>query len=164
MFASGRGKDLNIRGAFVHMAADAAVSAGVVLAALAIRATGQLWIDPAVSLGIVAVIAAGSFGLLRDSLNLALDAVPRGIDVGAVERHLLSLHGVTAVHDLHIWALSTTSVALTGHLAMPGCGVDDAFLGRVSRELHERFGIDHATIQVEHCPDGLCPVGRNNHG
>ena len=149
LFARGREKDLNIRGAFLHMAADAAVSAGVVVAALAIRYTGWNWLDPAMSLLIAVVITVGTWGLLRESVNLALDAVPAGIDTAAVAAYLRTLPGVTAVHDLHIWGMSTTHVALTAHLVKPVLENDDALLVTACHELHERFGIEHATLQVE---------------
>lgn len=149
LFLSGRKSDLNIRGAFIHMAADAGVSAGVVIAGLAIGATGLAWIDPVVGLIIVVVIAVGTWDLLRDSLNLALDAVPRGIDPDAVEAYLLGLPGVTAVHDMHIWGMSTTETALTAHLVKPEHEGDDELLGRICLGLAERFGINHATLQWE---------------
>jgi cobalt-zinc-cadmium efflux system protein len=149
LFARGRKHDINIRGAYLHMAADAGVSAGVVLAGLAIRLTGWLWLDPAASLAIAAVIALGTWGLLKDSLALAIDAVPHGIDPRDVERHLLSLEGVVEVHDLHIWPLSTTATALTVHLVQAHDRIDDDFTARVCRELADRFGIGHATVQFE---------------
>lgn len=149
LFFAGRRHDLNVRGAFLHMAADAAVSAGVVAAGLVMRATGWAWLDPAVSLAIVAVITAGTWGLLRESLDLALDAVPAGIDPAAVRAYLAGLPGVAAVHDLHIWGMSTTATALTAHLVRPCGRLDDALLARARRELHDRFGIGHVTIQVE---------------
>lgn len=149
LFLSGRQHDLNIRGAFMHMAADAGISLGVVLSALAMTATGLLWLDPATSLVIVVVIAVGTWGLLRDSLDLALDAVPSGIDPEAVAGFLASQPGVTAVHDLHIWAMSTTEAALTVHLVRPGAGTDDAWLAEITETLRRRFTIPHATIQVE---------------
>lgn len=155
MFMAGSKDDLNIKGAFLHMAADAAVSLGVVIAAFVMGKTGWLWLDPAVSLAIVAVIAVGTWGLLRDSFNLALDAVPAKVDRDAVEGFLISQPGVTAVHDLHIWPLSTTSVALTAHLVQPDATVNDDALHRLSDELRTQFGIDHATIQIER-GDGEC--------
>lgn len=148
MFARGSKGDLNVRGAYLHMAADAAVSLGVVLAGLAILATGWGWLDPAVSLLVSAVIVWGTWGLLRDALGLALDAVPPGIEPDAVRTYLAGLPGVAEVHDLHVWGMSTTEAALTAHLVAPG-GVDDAFFARVAKELHDRFGIEHPTIQVE---------------
>ncbi|HLN26027.1 MAG TPA: cation diffusion facilitator family transporter [Patescibacteria group bacterium] len=149
MFMRGSKGDINIKGAFLHMAADAAVSLGVVIAAFVMSRTHWLWLDPAVSLGIVVVIAVGTWGLFRDSLDLALDAVPGAIDREAVEEYLSGLPEVTAIHDLHIWPLSTTSVALTAHLVTPGAAVNDDLLNRVSIALHDKFGIDHATVQIE---------------
>ena len=157
MFVRGGKSDINIRGAFLHMAADAAVSLGVVIAALVVMATGWLWLDPAVSIAIAIVITLGTWSLLRSSLNLALDAVPETIDRPAIEVYLAALPGVTEVHDLHIWAMSTTEVALTAHLVRPDCPVDDGLLGRSARELAERFGIAHSTIQIESGdPDHPC--------
>jgi cobalt-zinc-cadmium efflux system protein len=149
MFASGRKKDLNIRGAYLHMAADAAVSAGVVVAGLVILVTGWLWVDPLVSLVIAGIIVWGSWGLMRDSLNMALHAVPAGIDPERVRAHLEEVRGVSAVHDLHIWPLSTTETALTCHLVMKEGSPGDTFLVETAHQLKERFGIAHATIQVE---------------
>jgi cobalt-zinc-cadmium efflux system protein len=149
MFMSGRERDLNIKGAFLHMAADALVSLGVVLAGIAILTTGWLWFDPVVSLIIVSVIVVGTWNLLRDSVNLALDAVPEGIEPSAVRTYLEELPGVVEVHDLHIWAMSTTETALTAHLVMLTGNPGDAFLSRISMELHDNFGIEHTTIQVE---------------
>jgi cobalt-zinc-cadmium efflux system protein len=144
----GRHSDLNIRGAYLHMAADASVSFGVVVAALLIMATGWFWLDPAISLGIAAVVLASGWGLARDSVNLALDAVPKGIELANVQQYFRSLDGVTEVHDLHIWAMSTNETALTAHLVRPG-GHDDAFLHHVCEELSHRFNIHHATLQIE---------------
>jgi cobalt-zinc-cadmium efflux system protein len=153
LFLAGRKRDLNIKGAFLHMAGDAAVSLGVVIAAFAIRATGWQWLDPAVSLAIGVVIVWGTWGLLRESINLSMDAVPAGIDPDAVETYLAHLPGVTAVHDLHIWAMSTTEVALTAHLVMEERPRNDLFLHNVCDVLRDRFGIGHATTQIEcgHC-------------
>ena len=153
LFLSGRKTDLNIRGAFLHMAADAGVSAGVVLAGVVILTTGWPWIDPVVSLTITAIILVGTWGLLRDSFNLALDAVPAGIDPEAVKTYLSDLPGVTGVHDLHIWAMSTSETALTVHLVKPDARDDDALIEQASRELHDRFGIEHITIQWERRPE-----------
>ncbi|MDR3439149.1 cation diffusion facilitator family transporter [Telmatospirillum sp.] len=161
MFMAGSKTDLNIKGAFLHMAADAGVSLGVVIAAFVMGQTGWLWLDPAVSLAIVAVIAVGTWGLLRDSFNLSLDAVPPGIDRDAVEAFLTSQSGVRAVHDLHIWPLSTTSVALTAHLVQPEAIVDDDAMCRLTETLHTRFGIDHATIQIER-GDGECRLASDH--
>ncbi len=141
--------DINIRGAFLHMAADALVSLGVVVAGLAILVTGLAWIDPLVSLVIVAVIAWGTWGLARDSLTMGLLAAPAGIDLGDVRQHLASFDGVSAVHDLHVWPMSTTEVALTAHLVMPGRVAPDSFLHDLSASLQARFGVGHATIQIE---------------
>lgn len=154
LFARGRERDLNVRSAFLHLAADAAVSLGVVLAGLAIARTGATWIDPAVSLAVAVVILAGTWSLLRESLDLAMDAVPRGIDVEAVRGHLESLPGVDTVHDLHVWGLSTTEAALTAHLVMPDAPCDDDFHRGLARDLHDRFGIEHVTVQIERCGDG----------
>ncbi|WP_454619437.1 cation diffusion facilitator family transporter [Bradyrhizobium cenepequi] len=148
LFMRGRHGDLNIRGAYLHMAADASVSLGVVIAALLIMSTGWLWIDPAISLVIALVVLVSGWGLMRDSVNLALDAVPRGIELVAVREFLRTLDGVSEVHDLHIWAMSTNETALTAHLVRPG-GHDDAFLHHVCAELSHRFKIHHATLQVE---------------
>ncbi len=149
LFAKGRGKDINIRGAYLHMAADAAVSAGVMIAGVAIALTGLDWIDPLVSLGIVAVIAVGTWGLLRDSVNLAIDAVPQGIEPDEVRTFLVGQAGVIDVHDLHIWAMSTTETALTVHVVRSAAEERDDFATRMGRELHDKFEIEHATIQVE---------------
>jgi cobalt-zinc-cadmium efflux system protein len=158
LFASGRKHDINIRGAFMHMAADALVSVGVVVAGVAILLTGELLIDPVTSLLIVGVIAWGTWGLLKDSVKLALLAVPDSIDEGAVRGFLAGLPGVSAVHDLHIWPMSTTETALTAHLVMPQGQPGDAFLHEIAHELEHRFRIGHATVQVEtgageHCTD-----------
>lgn len=160
LFMGGKDADLNIKGAYLHMAADAAVSLGVVVAALLIGWTGWLWLDPMVSLVIVAVIVVGTWGLLRESANLAMNAVPQGVDRAEVEAYLGELPGVVAVHDLHIWGLSTTDTALTAHLVRPGAGTDDDFLKEVAHDLKARFGIGHTTIQVEHDGGGchLAPV------
>lgn len=149
LFVAGRKGDLNIRGAFLHMVADAGVSAGVVAAGVGLAATGWTWLDPAISLLIAGVILWGTWGLLRDSVNLALDAVPENVEPAAVHAYLAGLPGVTEVHDLHIWAMSTADLALTAHVVKPGLDDDDPLIARASEELHERFGIDHTTIQVE---------------
>lgn len=149
LFLSGRKHDLNIRGAFLHMATDAAVSLGVVVAGITIYVTGWVWVDPAISLLIAVVITAATWDLLRRSLDLSLDAVPEQIDPSSVRAYLCGLPGVAEVHDLHIWAMSTTETALTVHLVKPGAGVDDDWLVRVNQELHDRFHIEHATIQIE---------------
>jgi cobalt-zinc-cadmium efflux system protein len=149
LFMRGRAHDLNIRGAFLHMAADAAVSLGVVAAAIVIQLTGWVRLDPLVSLVIVVVIAWGTWGLLRESFDLAMDVVPDEVNRGEVETYLRALPGVTEVHDLHIWSLSTTEIALTAHLVRPGAGTDDAMLHDLCHDLRHRFGIGHATFQVE---------------
>jgi cobalt-zinc-cadmium efflux system protein len=154
LFMRGRHGDLNIRGAYLHMVADAGVSLGVVVAALLVMWTGWLWIDPAVSLGIAAVVLASGWGLARDSANLAMDGVPKGIDPVTVESYLRQCDGVIEVHDLHIWAMSTNETALTAHLVRPG-GLDDAFLNKVCEELSRRFRIQHATLQIE-AGDDVC--------
>jgi cobalt-zinc-cadmium efflux system protein len=149
MFLSGRRRDLNLRGAFLHMAADAVVSLGVVLAGIAIVLTGQQWFDPAVSLIVTIVIIVGTWGLFRDALNLITDAVPNGIEPLAVRTYLAECPGVSDVHDLHIWAMSTTETALTAHLVMPDGHPGDAFLAKIYHDLQDHFGIEHATIQIE---------------
>ncbi|PSB48544.1 cation transporter [Cyanosarcina cf. burmensis CCALA 770] len=149
MFLAGSQSDLNIKGAFLHLIADAAVSVGVVLGGIAIVATGWLWFDPAVSLIVTAVILITTWQLLQESLNLILDAVPAGIEPLAVRTYLSERPDVSGVHDLHIWAMSTTETALTAHLVMPAGHPGNAFLVQVSRELHDRFGIEHATLQIE---------------
>jgi cobalt-zinc-cadmium efflux system protein len=149
LFRAGRKRDINVRSAFVHMAADAAVSLGVVLAGLAMAQTGWFWLDPAISLAIGAVIVWGTWGLLRQSFNLAMDAAPDDVDVRLVESYLLGVPGITAVHDLHVWAMSTTETALTVHLVKPDARIDDVLQEQVRSELHKRFGIAHTTIQFE---------------
>ncbi len=154
LFMKGQKDDLNIKGAFLHMAADAGVSLGVVLAGLAIKLTDAYWIDPVMSFLIVGVILYGTWGLLVDSINLALDAAPKDIRVAEVRKYLQSLSGIENVHDLHVWGLSTTQTALTVHLIAPG-GKSDDFLYNVRTELHDQFGIDHTTIQIEKTLDEL---------
>lgn len=149
LFFRGSHDDLNVRGAFLHMAADAGVSLAVVAGAFVMAQTGMLWIDPTLSLFIAAVIVLGTWSLLRDSADLALDAAPRGIDVDAVRRYLAALPGVEGVHDLHIWALSTTETAMTAHLLRPANTDGDHFLHLASEGLEARFRIGHATLQVE---------------
>jgi cobalt-zinc-cadmium efflux system protein len=158
MFVRGKDHDLNIRGAFLHMAADAAVSLGVVISGALILWRGWAWVDPAISLVIAAVILWSTWGLLRDSLNLAVDAVPASIDPQAVRAYLGDLPGVLGLHDLHIWAMSTTDSALTVHLVMAPVPESDRFLNQVAVDLKERFGIHHATIQLERGEPGVtCP-------
>jgi cobalt-zinc-cadmium efflux system protein len=158
LFASGRKGDLNIKGAFLHMAADAVVSAGVVVAGIVILLAGWWWLDPVVSLIINVVIVWGTWGLLRDSVSMALDAVPPGVDIATVQTYFRSLPGVTEIHHLHIWSLSTTQAALTVHLVKPQTEGDDDLLETVNQELSERFGISHVTIQFERqMPASRCP-------
>nr|WP_272209876.1 cation diffusion facilitator family transporter [Marinicella sp. W31]MDC2875710.1 cation diffusion facilitator family transporter [Marinicella sp. W31] len=148
LFASGRKSDINIRGAYLHMAADAAVTVGVIIAALVIGWTGWDWIDPAVSLVIGAVILVGTWSLLRDSVRLAMDAVPAGIDIEQVRRHMENTDGVEEVHDLHIWALSTTETALTAHIVCAESH-NRNLLSTLPDELHHTFEIGHTTLQIE---------------
>lgn len=173
MFMRGRDSDINIRGAYLHMAADAGVSAGVVLGGGLILLTGASWIDPAISLVIVAVILWSTWGLLRDSVTMALHAVPAGIDPDKVDAMLAGLPGVTRVHDLHIWPMSTTEVALTAHLVIPAGHPGDAFLHDAEHRLAHEFRIGHATLQIEvgdgdpcHLHDGHRhgKQGHGNHG
>ena len=155
MFMRGRHDDMNVRGAFLHMAADAAVSLGVVVAGLLILLTGQSWIDPVASLIIVGVILAGTWGLLRESLDLALDAAPARIDMQAVQAALLELPGVTGAHDVHVWGLSTTETAMTAHLIRAE-GADDDFLAEARARMKARFGVGHLTLQVEPSAQDHC--------
>ena len=149
LFMRGRHGDLNVRGAYLHMVADALVSVGVVGAGAAILLTGAHWIDPAVSLVIVGVIAWGTWGLLKDSVKMGLLAVPEGISEDEVRAYLVRLDGVEAVHDLHIWPMSTTETALTAHLVMPAGHPGDVFLRAVAHDLEHDHRIGHATIQIE---------------
>jgi len=149
LLARGHQDDLNVKSAFAHMVSDAVVSLGVVASGVLILLTGWLWLDPVTSIVIAAVIVIGTWNLLRHSLDMALHAVPPGIDAGKVRRHLADIAGVAAVHDLHIWPMSTTTTALTCHLVMPAGHPGDAVLAHIADELRERFAIEHATIQVE---------------
>ena len=149
LFLRGRKHDINIRGAFLHMAADALVSVGVVIAGALILYTDALWIDPVTSLVIVAVIAWGTWGLLKDSVKMSLLAVPDGVSEADVRAYLTGLDGVDAVHDLHIWPMSTTETALTAHLVMPHGHPGDAFLREIAEELEHHHAIGHATVQIE---------------
>jgi cobalt-zinc-cadmium efflux system protein len=149
LFVRGSKNDINIRGAFMHMAADAAVSAGVVVAGIAIMLTGELWIDPIVSIAIAALIFWQTWGLLRESVEMSLGAVPRGIDYDKVRMSLRTLPGVARVHHVHIWPMSTTETVLTAHLVMPDGHPGDAFLGEAQQMLKHRYDIGHATLQVE---------------
>jgi len=152
LFFAGRKTDLNVRGAFLHMAADAGVSLAVVIAGLGIIVTGWAWLDPATSIVVALVIVASTWELARDSFNLSLQAVPRDIDLDEVKNYLESLPGVDRVHDLHIWAMSTTENALTAHLVKPTVDNEDALLAEASHALHDRFGISHSTLQIERDP------------
>jgi cobalt-zinc-cadmium efflux system protein len=149
MFMSGRKDDLNIRGAFMHMASDALVALGVVAAGGLILLTHWSWLDPAMSLAISVIVVAGTWSLMRESLDLALQAVPTGIDHAAVMNYLAALPGVSEVHDLHIWGMSTTETALTAHLVRPEAPVDDTLLQTICAELNSRFAVHHATLQIE---------------
>jgi cobalt-zinc-cadmium efflux system protein len=145
-----RGKrDLNVRSAFLHLAADAVLALGVAVAGALILVTGWLWLDPAVSIALAVTILAGTWSLMRKSMNLVLDAVPEGIDPEEVRTLLGALPGVREVHDLHIWAMSTTETALTAHLVMPGNSCKPTFLADACKGLHDKFDIDHATLQVD---------------
>lgn len=156
LFASGRDSDLNVRGAFLHMLADTLVSVGVVAGGFLILWTGWLWVDPVISLVIVALIVWGTWGLLRDSLAMSMGAVPAGIDPDEVRGYLGNLSGVEEVHDLHIWHVSSTEYALTAHCVIPGGHPGDKFLVDAAAELQKRFGIGHATIQIEASHDIDC--------
>ena len=157
LFARGHA-DANVRGAFLHMAADAAVSAGVVAAGLAIALTGATWIDPVTSMAVAAVIVAGTWGLFRESVDLALDAVPRGVDPAAISAALAAVPGVSEVHDLHVWGASTSEISLTAHLVTPDGSDRDAMLALANDVLRHRFGVAHATIQIESDTAGpACP-------
>ena len=156
MFLRGRKEDLNIRGAFLHMSADAGLSAGVVLAGFLIALTGKQWIDPAVSLVIAAAIFIGTWELLRKSVSLALDAVPEDVDIDAIHEYLVGLPNVKSVHHLHIWGLSTTDVAMTVHVVLEQPELNNELLLRIRQELRDHYGIAHATIQFESCENEIC--------
>jgi len=149
LFLRGREHDLNVKAAFLHLAGDAGIALGVVVASFAVMRTGWLWIDPVTSLLVGALILASTWSLLRRSMDLVLDAVPGQIDVGAVHTYLAALPKVSEVHDLHIWAMSTTETALTAHLVMPANSSEPCFLGDVCKVLHDRFRIEHATLQID---------------
>jgi cobalt-zinc-cadmium efflux system protein len=149
LFVKGKERDLNIKGVYLHMAADAGVSVGVVVAGLLVLLTGWLWPDPVISLVIVIVITIGTWDLLRDSFLMSVDAVPKNINLKEVENHLKRIPGVKEVHDLHVWAMSTTETALTVHLVIPDSNPGDYFLKGVCGELQKKFGIEHSTIQIE---------------
>ena len=164
LFISGRQDDLNIRGAFLHMAADAAVSAGVVAAGFAIMATGWNWLDPLISMAIAIIILIAGWGMLKESLHLTMAGVPAHIEAEAVLDYLTGLPGVQCVHDLHIWAASTTETVLTAHLVMPGGG-DDAFLHHTAEHLHHDFNIHHTTLQIEvEDGEGICHTNNKSQG
>ena len=158
LFARGRTRDINVRAAFQHMAADAAVSAAVVFAGFVILWTGQQWVDPVMSLAVAGVILWGSIGLMRESVGMSLMGVPSGIEVDQVLEALAELPGVETVHDLHVWPLSTTEIALTAHLVAPDVASTDALLKMARTMLHDRFGIEHCTLQIErnHLEDTSC--------
>jgi cobalt-zinc-cadmium efflux system protein len=156
LFARGRKDDINIRGAYLHMAADAAVSAGVVISGLLMLELGWTWLDPVTSLVIVAVIIWSSWSLLREALVMSMSAVPSSVDAKAVRQFLSQQKGVSNVHDLHIWATSTTDVALTAHLLMPGGHPGDTFLADLCDALEHHFNIGHATLQIETGPETVC--------
>ena len=158
LFARGRERDINVRAAFQHMAADAAVSAAVVFAGFVILWTGQQWVDPVMSLVVAGVILWGSVGLMRESLEMSLMGVPNGIEVDHVREALGELDGVETVHDLHVWPLSTTETALTAHLVAPSVSSTDALIGKARVMLHDRFQIEHCTLQIErtHLEDTPC--------
>lgn len=160
LFMAGRKADLNIRGAFLHMVADAAISAGVVLAGVLIAFTGILLIDPVVSIIVAAIIFMGTWNLLRESFNLAIDAVPEHIDADHVALYLSTLPNVKNVHHLHIWGLSTTDVALTVHMILSSPDENNELLAQIREDLHHRFGISHATIQFESSEAGICLARR----
>ena len=152
LFMRGSAHDMNLRGAYLHMAADALVSLGVVMAGALTLKFGWAWLDPAASLAIAAVIVVGTWGLFRQSMHLLFDGVPDQIDLSAVKRYLQSLPGIDRVHDLHVWAMGTSEVALTAHLVMPSGHPDDAFLSAINGHLHDHFKIDHVTVQVVKVP------------
>ena len=152
LFMRGRDSDLNIRGAFLHMAADAVVSAAVVVAGGLALSFGWTWLDPVVSLLIAGVIVVGTWSLFKQSLHLLFDGVPESVDLHAVQALLAALQGVTAVHDLHVWAMGTSEIAMSAHLVMPEGGADDAFLQHATDLLHDRFAIKHVTLQPVRAP------------
>ena len=161
LFMDGQQHDLNIRAAYLHMAADAGISLGVVIAGVIILFSGWLWIDPLLSLVIVLVILIGTWQLLRESLNLSVDAVPQGIDMQGIRDYLQSITQVIEMHDLHVWALSTTETALTVHLVIDHTTIDNAFLLEIQQHLHDHFDIEHSTIQVENgAAENCCMLNR----
>ncbi len=158
MFLRARHGDVNARGVFLHMAGDALVSVGVIVTAGLIAVTGWTWLDPMTSIAIVAVIVTGTWGLLREAVDLALDAAPPGADLPGIHAFLSQSAGVTDVHDLHVWAMSTTEMALTAHLVRPGRDEEDSFRAAVAEALERRFGVRHATLQIEQARGEHCPV------
>ncbi len=156
LFAAGRHDDINVRAAFLHMAGDAGVSVGVVLGGIGVMTAGWMWLDPVISLAIVGIIVWSTWAVLLEATDLAFDAVPKGIDPHQVRRYLEGLPGVIGIHDLHIWAMSTTETALTAHLVMPGDEADSHFLHEVASGLAQRFRIGHTTLQVEHNAEPAC--------
>jgi len=162
LFVKGQKHDLNIRAAYLHMAADAAISLGVVIAGIAIMLTDWIWLDPAISLVIVIAILLSTWNLLRDSIDLSIDAVPQGINVSEIKNYLLDLENISDLHDLHVWALSTTETALTVHLATTNEVIDNRFLQKIQEDLHHHFNIVHATIQIENQSDDyICLLDRD---
>lgn len=153
LFMKGQKEDLNIKGAFMHMAADAAVALGVVIAGFIIKMTGYNWIDPVMCFIIIIVVVWGTWGLLKDSVNLALDAVPEGVDLHKVTKYLKGVNGVKGIYDLHIWGMSTTQTALSVHLLIPENKGDDKVLNEIREQLHDQFEITHPTIQIIHDPN-----------
>ncbi len=161
LFISGKEHDLNIKGAYLHMAADAGVSLGVVVAGIAIMITGWLWLDPAISILIVMIVLIGTWGLLRNAIDLSIDAVPEGIDISEIKDYLTSLKNVSCTHDLHVWALSTTETALTAHLVTTQDSMDNKLLIEIQQYLHDQFGIEHTTIQIEkEASENNCKLNR----
>jgi cobalt-zinc-cadmium efflux system protein len=163
LFLSNKNHDLNIRAAFVHMTADAIVSLGVVVAGIVIMLTSIYWLDPAISLLIVVVIIISTWSLLKDSFNLAMDGVPKGIDIDDVKKFILEQDGVKEIHDLHVWGMSTTQVALTAHIVRDKTHIDDHFLLKISDDLHKQFSIAHTTIQIETgTEEHVCELGHTD--
>lgn len=162
LFIKGQKHDLNIRAAYLHMAADAGISFGVVIAGIAILFTGWLWLDPVISLVIVMVILISTWSLLKESINLSIDAVPQGINITGIENYLRTLNNVTSIHDLHVWALSTTEVALTVHLLTTDNSIDNSFLEEIQRHLHDSYNIEHSTIQIENANEENCCLLNNS--
>jgi len=149
LFIKGQKDDLNIRAAYLHMAADAGISLGVVIIGIAIYFTGWLWLDPVISLFIVIIILISAWALLKESINLSIDAVPQGINMPDIQSYLNNLDDITSIHDLHVWALSTTEVALTVHIVTTNKEINNQFIEKVQLHLHDVFNIDHSTIQIE---------------